>query len=225
MSSPNNSLEPFAVKDCALVAIATGKKAQNLKELRDGLVSIHPGSIYYHFWGGRLRPRFDDPEYNNDFAIWSHYSLHDETLAERIAVIDPCVFSDLESLRQEVVDVIEERLDEREWVPWVPADKQFHFVRSQMVVFDPHLVIQRPEDLCEVIPTLSVGSIFYHFIDGRRRPPLGLDDFRAWLEGFGELYRDLIVRLASVEPYFVTLKELRKHLDRVFTSYFKGTSE
>ena len=55
--------DPFAVKDCALIAISTGTHAQNLRELRDRLETVHPGCIYYHFWGGLLRPQFDEPEY------------------------------------------------------------------------------------------------------------------------------------------------------------------
>ncbi len=61
--STNANVEPFSVKDCALVTIATGKKAQNLKEMREHLLNIHLGSVYHHFWGGLLRPRFDEPEY------------------------------------------------------------------------------------------------------------------------------------------------------------------
>ncbi|MBN2762670.1 MAG: hypothetical protein JXR41_06240, partial [Bacteroidales bacterium] len=63
--------------DCALIAIATGEKAQNLRELGDKLRHIHPGCIHYHFWGNLLRPQFDDPEYQNDFAVWASHSLHD----------------------------------------------------------------------------------------------------------------------------------------------------
>ncbi len=56
---------------------------------------------------------FDDPQFNNDFAIWSHYALHDDALAERLAIIDPDNFSTLEHLRQEMVEIVEERLDSR----------------------------------------------------------------------------------------------------------------
>jgi len=62
-------IDPFAVKDCALIAIATGERAHNLRELRDRLETTRPGCIYHHFWGGLLRPSFDDPEYQNDFAV------------------------------------------------------------------------------------------------------------------------------------------------------------
>ncbi len=221
---PNQSaFESFAIKDCALIAIATGKRAQNLRELHDRISTIHPGSIYYHFWGGLLRPRFDDPEYNNDFATWSRHALHDGQMAERLGVIDPTEFSSLEELRQELLEVIEERLDETEFVPWARPDQEFNFITSQIVVFDTNRRIVEPKELADAIPTLSVGSIFYHFIDARRRTPGAVDDFRAWLWGFGETYADLCVELATVDPYFPTLTELRGELAVLFKDYFGGS--
>ncbi len=216
------SIEPFVVKDCALAAIATGRRAQNLRELRDHLQAVHSGSIYYHFWGGLLRPRFDDPEYNNDFASWVRHALHDPRLAERLGVIDPAAFGDLEALRQEVLDSIEQRLDETEFLAWARRDQQFHFLRGQTVVFDTRKRVTRPEEMAALLPALSLGSIYYHFIDARRRAPQGLDDFRAWLGRFGDEFAALRERLAGVDPYFVTLRELRGRLTAVFHDYFRA---
>ena len=103
MTNQSTSDELFVVRDCALIGLATGKRAQNLRELRDCLETITPGSIYYHFWGGRLRSRFDDPEFNNDFAAWARHALHDWVLAERLAVIDPTAAADLEELRRDLI--------------------------------------------------------------------------------------------------------------------------
>ena len=51
--------EPFSIKDCALVAMATGKKARQLQEFRSELTDIDATSIYHHFWGGLLQPHFE----------------------------------------------------------------------------------------------------------------------------------------------------------------------
>jgi hypothetical protein len=51
------TVSPFCVKDCALIAIATGTRAQNLPELTERLREVEANSIFYHFWGGLLRPR------------------------------------------------------------------------------------------------------------------------------------------------------------------------
>jgi hypothetical protein len=222
--STNANAEPFIVKDCALLNIATGKKAQNLKEMRDQLLDVSVGSIYHHFWGGLLRRRFDEPEYNNDFAEWIHYALRDNILAERLSIIDPAAHGDLESLRQELLEVIEQRLDETEKIDWAELDMQFHFVGSQIIVFDTGETIGAPEQLAEAVSKMSEGSLFYHFIDARRRSPEMIDDFRSWLRSCGDRHDDLCSKLASVDSYFVSLVELRTQLTNLFSHYFRGVS-
>lgn len=209
----------FAIKDCALAIVATGRRAQTLRELRDILRDIHSGCIYHHFWGTLLRPQFSDREYNNDFATWCHHSLHDNRVAERLAVIDPADFIDLEELRRELIEVIEERLDETELMLFARADQQFHFTRSVIVVFDTNRRLALPAGLVSVLPELSVGSIFYHFVDARRREPIGVDDFRAWLLGLGPEYEGLCAALAEVDPYFESLFALRDRLAELFAQH------
>lgn len=211
----------FDIRDCVLISIATGAKALTLKELRDGLAQIHPGSIYYHFWGGLLQPRFEQQEYNNDFAAWSRHELHDAELAERLAVIDPSEFGDLEDLRRELIEIIEQRVDESERLQWLPAHRPFEFIQSQIIVFDTHTRVAEPEVLADLMPRFSTGSVFYHFIDARRRSPARLDDFSAWLSSFGDRYADLIHDLADIDPYFGTLVELRQRLTSTFARHFK----
>ncbi|GMW06852.1 MAG: hypothetical protein AMXMBFR8_16480 [Nevskiales bacterium] len=207
--------EPFAIRDCALVAIATGQRAQTLRELRDGLLRVPRESIYYHFWGRLLRPRFDDTEFHNDFAAWTRHCLHDETLAERLAVIDPADFTDLEELRHELVEVIENRLDETDVMQFARRDRQFHFRRCQTVVFDTGNRVRDPQALAQAIPAMSVGSVYYHVIDARWREPVRTDDFRTWLRQFGRKYGPLCDELAGVDPYFSNLAQLRAEIGRL----------
>ncbi len=225
MPENQNERTPFVVKDCALIAIATGEKAQNLRELRDRLLVIDAGSIYYHFWAGRLRPGFDDPEYNNDFASWGRHALHDGKIAERLGAIDPKEFESLEDLRHELIEVIEERLDESEMVPWAKSDQQFNFLTSQIVVFTTKKSLEHPKNLVDAIPRMSVGSIFYHFIDAMRRTPNKTDDFREWLSGFNQKYAGLYDEIAKLDPYFQTLTQIREQLSQIFKSYFKRSSK
>jgi hypothetical protein len=203
------------IKDCALLSIATGRKAQNLQELRDQLSAVETSSIYYHFWGRLLRPRFDDPEYNNDFAAWVAHGLRELELAERLAIIDPAAFGDLEDLRAEVVNVIDEYLDRSEFPAGTRRRDQFHFRRAQTIVFDTGRRLTQPTELAVAVPTLSLGSVYYHVVDARRRPPQRVDDFRTWLSGFGGAYARMIQSLESLDPYFMSLAELRATLASV----------
>jgi hypothetical protein len=225
MPAPDETrIEAFAVKDCALIALATGRRAQNLRELRDHVRAVDEASLYYHFWGARLRPQFDDPEYNNDFAGWARHALHDWTLAERLAVVDPTETDGIEGLRQEVLEILEERLDEVEHVAWARSDQQFHFLTSQIVVFDTHARLTEPAELATALPRMTVGSVFYHTIDARRRHPGRAEDFSLWLAAWGPPYDELRRRLAEIDPFFSTLAQLREDLVVLFLDYFHSAA-
>jgi hypothetical protein len=213
---------PFAIKDCALIALATGRKAQNLKELREQLQAVDASSLYYHFWGGLLHPGFEEREYGNDLGEWARHCLHDACLAERLALVDPAGFADLEAMREALVDIVEERLEELGTLTWVAVDRQFQFIRSQIVVFDTGRAVTSPEQLTTIIPELSAESIFYHFIDARQRLTGGEDDLRAWLAAWGERYAPLRQGLAAVDIYFTTLYELRRQVAKLFGELLGG---
>ena len=211
---------PFVVKDCALIAISTGRHARNLRELAMHLQDVHIGAIYHHFWGGRMQPVFDEPEFQNDFAGWVRHAIHDDELSERLGILDPTNYPSLEALRTELLNLIDERLSLSQNIPWAQADMPFSFNRSQIVIYDPNVRITHPREFRGIAPSFTVGTIFYHFIDARRRPPVGEDDFRAWLAEFGTEFDDLRARLAEIDPYFRSLTELKQRLVNVFEQYF-----
>jgi len=115
-------------------------------------------------------------------------------------------------------------LDETEVVLFTRADQQFHFVRGVTVVFDTARRLAHPSELQIALPEMSVGSVFYHFIDARRRDPLSMDDFRAWLTGLGPEYEAVCDDLAEVDPYFESLYVLRDRLAAVFAHHFGDVS-
>lgn len=219
-------MEPFAITDCALISIATGEVAHNLRELKDRLIRLaDPAVTYFHFWGGLLRPHFVDPEYQNDFAAWAYHDMHDRRLAERLAIINPSDFDTIDGLRRKVVDVIEERMDEPDFDPHLEAEAPFFFMRYQIVVFDTRQRIQTPEQLCEIMPSLSLGSLFYHMIDSRGRTQSKRNDFSEWMDGWGGQYGSLAARIAAVDPYFNSLTELRDQLHEILkTNLGKASS-
>ncbi len=216
------SVIPFKLMDCALITLATGKRAMNLRELRDRVAEIEESSLYYHFFENIMRPSFDDPEFRNDFALWSKRGLHDTKLAEKLGMIDPLMCCDLDDLRQRLLDVIEDHLYERDYVPWAKPDREFHFLRSNVVVFDTGRRFEDPASLLGSINDLSTGSIYYHFIDARRRDPVGEDDFSSWLSQWGGKTKFLRDRLSEVDYYVWTLYELRDHLSRIFGEHVNG---
>jgi len=212
----------FKIMDCALIAIATGDKAQNLREFNNLLKQAHPGCLYYHFWGGLLRPHSDFPEFQNDFALWASRNLHDPKISEQLSIIDPNGYNNMEDLRKEIVEIIEQRLFETEYVPWAKTGQEFHFIRAQIVIFDTGVSLNEPKNFLALIPNMSLGSIFYHFIDSRRRTRENKNDFSVWLKSFGNKYGELIKSLDKVDPYFTTLNELRHEISLIFQHNIKG---
>lgn len=211
----------FKVRDCALIAVATGRVAVTLKELLEGIQQVPDTCLYHHFWGGLLQARFEEREYNNDFSAWTRHGLNDAELAERLAVVDPAAFRTLEDLRRELVELIEERMDESEALTFRVASLSFEFTQSKIVVFDTRTRIAEPEALAPIIARCSTGTIFYHFIDARRRSAEGMDDFSAWLLSCDGRFADLVAQLAGVDPYFSTLLELRNRLAVTLAAYFE----
>lgn len=214
------NVSPFQVKDCTLAAIATGIKAQTLIELRDKLQSVNPSCIYYHFWGGRLRTSFEYREYHNDFSFWAHHCLHDDILAERLELLNPTDYDNMDELRNELVDIVDTRLDEREIYAWINSDEEFHFINSKIIIFETRFSINHPKELVQIFPQLTRSSLFYHFIDSARRTPEKVDDFSTWLLEFQGEFMDLVTAFRNIDPYQISLSHLQQQLIHITSNYF-----
>jgi len=184
----------------------------NLRELRERLASAPLESIYHHCCEAAIRPSFDDPEFRNDFAVWCGRHLHDRVLAERLGMINPYAFSDFEALRQHLLERVDERLAEIPRESWYPAVEEFRFLQAATIVFDTDVELERPEEIRRAIAGMTKSSLYYHFVEARRRTPNGSDDFSWWLERFGEETNDLRQALAHVDFYFLNLAELKHAL-------------
>jgi len=218
MTSKNENIQTFQIKDCAILNIATAVRAQNLKELMDQLATIHPESIYYHFWANKLRPDFEKPEYNNDFATWAYKNLHNNKLAESLSLINPGMFSNIEELRSKLVEVIESTLQQDPSIVSSKESEQFQFTRADMILFNSEFSVSKPEELTQLIPILPLGSIYFHFIESKN----GSEDINTFVSNAGDIYSELSVQLSTLDPYFFTLTELQSRASKIFKDFFQG---
>lgn len=215
---------PFTVKDCALITRMAGvDNAINLRELRERLRNCPVECLFHHFCETVIRPTFDDPEFRNDFAVWAARDLQDRVLAERLGIINPYDYTDFEDLRHTVIEIIDDRLSEVPYIPWVKQGNDFRFMRAVTVVFDTGLQLETPEDLVSALSEVSLGSIYYHYVEARRRTENHTDDFTAWLTEFGKPAEGLIEVLAGVDFYYISLKDLKTQLVRATTPFRKET--
>jgi len=221
----NTALHPFHISDCTPVILSTGIRVQTLREFREGIINVHPDSIYHHFWGRLLQPRFDEPEYSNDFAAWAKHGLHEKALAEKLSVIDPTEHPDIDGLRSEVLEIVEERLDESEFIPWSRADQQFYFLKSELIILDTGIKATTPDELGKALKNIPFGSFYYHFIDARRRTEDKLDDFSDWLSKRGDDFVELKKQLLALDPFFSSLKTIRGKIVDIFEEFRTGGSD
>ena len=209
-------MTPFEVMDCALLPRMSGiPPAINLRELRDRIAVCTEDVLYHHFCEMTLRPTFDNPDYRNDFAVWAKLYLGDRVLAERLGIIDPYSFHALEELRGAILEVLDERLGETAMVPWARPGDEFFFIESNIVVFNTGVRIPSPSRLAASIRKMTNSSVYFHFLEARRRPPAGRDDFSIWLLECGEEYRPCVDALAGIDFYFNSLSYLRREIARV----------
>ncbi|RJP23479.1 MAG: hypothetical protein C4529_03965 [Deltaproteobacteria bacterium] len=206
-------MTPFEVKDCALLLRMSGlPPAMNLRELRDRIAVCGENVLYHHYCETTLRPTFDDPDYRNDFAVWAKLYLGDRVLAERLGIVDPYSFGTTGELRAAVLDVIDDRLGELTTVPWVRPGDEFLFKEATTVIFDTGVRIRDPRELAPAVRGMTNGSVYFHFLEALRRPPVGKDDFSAWLMDAGEEYEPYRRALGAIDFHFHGLSGLRKEL-------------
>ena len=152
--------------------------------------------------------------------MWSKLYLGDRVLAERLGILDPYEFSSLGELRAATLEVIDERLGESTMIPWARPGDELYFMEATTVVFDTGIRISHPRELAAAIGAMTGGSVYFHFLEARRRPPFGKDDFTAWLLEIddGEKNRPYIEALARIDFYFHTLIHLRRELAKVLSA-------
>ena len=219
-----NSTSEFYIYDYTLLALSEGKQAQTLRELCQGIKSVSEESIHYHFWRRLLHPQFQQLDYNNDFATWAYHTLNDEPLAERLSILNPLDFNDIGALRTSLVEIVEERIEEKETFRWADKNQLFQFIRSQTSVFNTRIKAENPESLIEILSKMSDGSLFYHFIDSRQRNPEKCNDFELWLMKFSNKHLDLVYEIRKIDPYFTSIKKIRNNLLTLFKEYFQGVN-
>jgi len=213
MSTETNIDMQFEVKDCTLITRMGGvATAINRRELRERVAACPVECIFHHFSETVVRPSFDDPEFRNDLAVWCARELRDRVLAERLGALNPYHFDSFEDLRGHVLDVIDDRLAENPHLAPIPASEEFRFMSAVTVIFNTGLVLSEPSDLIKWLPEFSYSTIYYHFVEARRRTPSRLDDFSSWLKSFGGETEELRDCLRRIDFYYLTLPQLKTAL-------------
>lgn len=202
-------IEPFEFRQCINILKSTGKKAKNLRELKDIIADISDESIFHHTYQFFLKVHVSD--YTNDFSCWAGESLEERALSEQLSNIDPYDFKDLSELRSEIIRVINAYLksfpEPREAMP----GEEFYFNETITLIFPEGIRAKNLAEFLTAIKHVDADSIYYHFYEARTRLGSGVDDFSRWIEDvFGKT--ELAEKIRSIDPFMHNIEGIREHL-------------
>lgn len=202
-------IEPFEFKQCVSILKSTGKKAKNLRELRDVISVVSDESIFHHTYQYFLKGHI--LEYSNDFAHWAGESLEERALSEQLSNIDPYTFKEINDLRNELINVIDDYLKQfpepREAMP----DDEFYFNETITFTFSAGIKAKNLAEFLIAIKYIDPGSIYYHFYEARVRLGERIDDFSRWFEDALKK-EELAGKIRAIDPFMHSIEGIREHI-------------
>jgi hypothetical protein len=199
---------PFHFIGCVELRQALDRHALDERELMDRLEEVPAGSVFYHTHGYFLRHRPFTTAYGNDFARWVAVEVRDQALSERLAVLDPFEYHDLEQLREDLVTIIQDHLRRLSTVPRAELGQAFHFQQSHIVEVPLGPGAATLAEFREGLATVDASAIYFHMVEARARLGRRSGDFVEWLrDGLG--LPDLAARLERIDCYMTSLERVR----------------
>ncbi len=200
--------EVFEFKQCVTIIKATGKKAKTLREFRDALAVVSEEAIFHHTYQYLLKGHM--LEYTNDFSQWAGASLEESALAEQLSNIDPYDFVNIETLRKELLKVVDDHFESfPEPRDAMPGD-EFFFNETITLVVHAGIGVRNLAEFAMAIKYVDDSCLYYHFFDARRRFEGKSNDFSQWFEELGQ--KDLAERLRFIDPFMHNLEGIRTRI-------------
>jgi hypothetical protein len=202
---------PFHFFGCWELREMLGRRAWDERELLEHLEEVPLDSLYFHTHSCFLRDRTLPGAYPNDFATWAAIQVRDRVLGEKLGIVDPQDFADLESLRTEVVSLIEDHLAEVRSVPRIMFGEPFYFMQSRVLEIPTGVKVRTLAEFRDALLGVDVAVVYLHVVEAQGRKGRRRNDFAAWLdEQLG--MTELAASVARLNPFPFGLEELRRRL-------------
>lgn len=216
-------VNPFYFKQCVTILKATGKKARNLRELRDSISNVTDESIFHHTYQYFLKEK-RVLEYTNDFAQWIGEILKESILAEQLSNIDPYTFKAIADIRIEIVGVIDEYLNNFPKTKPALSGDEFYFNETITLISPVGMQAKNLAEFLMAVKYLELESVYYHFYEARMRPPEEVDDFSSWFEDALEK-KELAHKIRAIDPFMHSLEATRQHIIETVEEELKSDME
>jgi hypothetical protein len=224
--SDRKAITPFHFIGCVELREMLGRKAADIQQLMAGIEEAPPDSIYYHTHSYFLRHEQAPTLFSNEFATWVAVSVRERALGEKLGLIDPFEFRDLESLRSEIVGTIDDHL-KRLWnVPRLIQGEPFEFIRSHIIEVDLELTASSLKEFRDLLASVDRGALFNHICEAKIRKGRRSGDFVAWIESDSGLgLGDLAQQVAAIQPLGLSLEGIRTRMLAILDGWLASTHE
>ena len=214
--------EPFAFNQCTSIIRSTGRKARNLKELRNLVAIVTTESIFHHTYQYFLKGHM--LEYTNDFSHWAGANLEESALAEQLANIDPYAFNEIEELRTEILRVLDNYLAMCPKTRKVFTGDEFYFSETITMICPVGVEARNMAEFLMALKYIDSGAIYYHFYEARTRLGGGADDFSKWFEEVHNK-RELAGKIRSIDPFMHNIEGIRDCLTTLIENELRRDME
>lgn len=207
----STAVSPFTFIGCSELQESLGQQADDEKELAEMLEDVPLDSVHFHTHSYFLRHRFIERVYPNDFAQWVETQVGDHVLGEKLAVVDPFDYPNLEDLREEIISIIDDHLSRTPIVPRVVFGRPFYFQRSRILEVPMGVEARTLSEFRRAVSEIDVSAIYFHMFEAHFRLHREESDFSAWIRaGLG--VPELADRIRAINPYLGSLERLRSSL-------------
>ncbi len=194
-----------------------GMRAKNPCELLELIKQVPASSIYYHTHRFLQQHHYLSPEPPNDFAYWITNILGLDALGESLASVDIVRFGGIDDLRQELIRILSDYIAKGKYCLDCEAGEEFHFMDCVTVIIPTPYVAHTVEEFLDIIPKLSIYSLYFHVFEARMRLRNTENDFSRWLRDSGHI--TMADKLSRLDPYTMTMEGLREKIIKVVSSY------
>ncbi len=207
----NGKMYNFRFSDCIEIKELLGIKADDELKLMEFIEEVPIDSIYYHMHSYFLRHFYIVGPYPNDFANWVVIQLRDRVLGEKLAAITPWGSKNLEDIREELIDIIDNHLSTVRTVPFAISAPPFFFMKSKIIEFDTGLEVADLKEFIEALKVVDASAIYNHIFESRLRVKKGRTDFSIWFDEVLGL-KKLADEIENIDSYMYGLEGLREKI-------------
>jgi len=201
---------PFIFKSELWIPRYTGIRVYTVREFIETLKIIDKFSIFYHMYINIFNYHNLPTFYTNSISFWFYKNGH-LLLAEKISIIDPLDYYDLDDLRNALVQTLEKNynkdLDKKEKLT------PFYFIKAEREIIDCERIANTLDQFVEGIKKSSINSLFYHLITSRIENKTLVNDYSSWLLSIGEAKK--AEKINKLDLYIMNLYEVKKEIIKI----------